>query len=83
VRRRKMELEKILPLDAMRKRSDDDLESITVGSESSAKCKLYYNSKVAKEEELLPRIDIAVAGASYMKRKMMEKGLLPTKGGRE
>ena len=70
------ELDKIMPTDALKKRDSEDLDSLTVGSESTCKCKIYFNSKTDTEEQLLPRIDMALAGAEYLKRKMVERGLI-------
>lgn len=56
------------------KRTDEDLDSITIGSESTQKIKLYFNSKKDTENEVLPRIDMAVAMLSYMKNNLNKHG---------
>ena len=56
------------------KRNEEDLDSFSVGSESTAKVKIYYNGKVDTEDDLLPRIDLAVVGTLYLKNKLRTGG---------
>lgn len=65
-----------IPVDLLRKRVDEDLDSVSFGSDSKAKVKVYFNSKVDSKEELLRRIDLTLAGLSYLKNQIEEKSLL-------
>jgi len=58
-----------------RKRSDSDLDSITVGVPSIAQVKLYVNSKSDKQEEIEQRISMLVCSAKYLSDQLKRAGL--------
>jgi len=52
-------------------RTDNDIDSITFGSATKqGQVKIYLNTRKDDENDLLPRIDLAIAGLNYMKKKM-------------
>jgi hypothetical protein len=54
-------------------RSENDLDSITVGSSSKKQVKLYYNSRKDSKEELEVRCELAANTARYLEQVMKEE----------
>lgn len=52
------------------KRTDNDLDSFVFGTPSSGQVKVYLNTREDSEEDLLPRIDLILAGLMYAKSKV-------------
>jgi len=52
------------------KRTDNDLDSITVGSPSKKQIKIYFDSRVDDLNDMYPRVDMLLSLASYMENKL-------------
>lgn len=53
-----------------RPREEDDLDSITAGSDSTQKVKIYYNSRTDTAEDIRKRIDTATDAVKLLKEKI-------------
>lgn len=60
-------------------RNEEDLDSISCGSDSTSKVKIYYNSRKDSEEVIKSRILMAVNLAAEMRDKMVAAGLYAPK----
>lgn len=70
-------MDEVRPLDdSSGKRTDDDLDSISCGSDSKAKCKIYFNTRKDKPEDVDVRITWAVSCLTYMRDEMKKGGLV-------
>jgi hypothetical protein len=56
-------------------RAENDLDSITVGSDSTAKIKIYFNSREDSEANINLRIQTAVKAEAFLRNRMSEEGL--------
>lgn len=54
-------------------RSDNDLDSITVGSSSKKQVKLYYNSRVDKKDDLELRCELAAELTEYLETALKDR----------
>jgi len=56
-----------------KKRNENDLDSVMVGSSSRKQVKIYFNSRTDTEEDMLLRIDLALAMANYLEENINGK----------
>jgi len=58
--------------DADKKRNEEDLDSITMGSPSKIQVKLYVNTRTDNEEDIINRLDMLVSCAKSCHKKLEE-----------
>jgi hypothetical protein len=71
--------EPTVPTYVLPKRSDEDLDSASVGSDSTVKGKFYFNVRKDSEEEIARLAALTAYGVQQLKSKMETAGLVKEK----